>query len=253
MKPNERQLIIMDVLHQDGEVTVKSLVSLFGISAETIRRDLTALSQAGKLQKTHGGAILPRMVGEGPFQQRMRENIVAKRNIAKKACSFIQPGDVLFIDTGTTTLCFAEELNAIDSLTVITNSVDIAKVLGANSSNRVFLLGGQFSIDNCETTGPMVISQISQFRADYAVITIGGLDGSAGVTDYNYDEAMIARAMLKQAKKRMVLSDSSKFYQIAPFEVAILPDVDLVISNSYPDADLLEVLSEARVDVILAP
>lgn len=251
MKPTERQLIIMDALLQDGEVTVKDLVKLFGISAETIRRDLTALSQAGKVQKTHGGAILPRIVGEGPFQQRMRENVAAKRNIARSACSFIQPGDVLFIDTGTTTLCFAEELSVVDNLTVITNSTDIAKVLAVNNSSRVFLLGGKFTHDNCETTGPMVISQIGQFRADYAVITIGGLDKNAGITDFNHDEAMVARAMLKQAKKRMILVDSSKYHQIAPFEVAALNEIDYVISDCSPDDDLLS-LSEASVELVVA-
>ena len=239
----------MDVLLQDGEVTVKGLVSLFRISAETIRRDLTALSMAGKLQKTHGGAILPRMIGESPFQQRMRENVAAKRIIAKQACSLVQPGDVIFIDTGSTTLCFAEELSVIDDLTVITNSSDIAKVLGANSSIKIFFLGGQYDVDNGETIGPMVISQINKFRVDYAVLTTGGLDANAGVTDFNYDEAMVASAMLIQAKKRIVLVDSSKFNQIAPFKVATLREIDFLVTDKLPDDTLVNALEYAGVSI----
>ena len=123
MKPIDRQLLIIDALNQQGQVKVQQLVSQFGISAETIRRDLNVLSKSGRLRKTHGGAVLPMLIGEGPYRQRMRENVNAKRQIAKKACELIFPGDTLFIDTGSTTLAFAEELIDIDDLIVITKHI----------------------------------------------------------------------------------------------------------------------------------
>lgn len=244
MKPNERQLIIMDILHQEGKISVKELVTLFAISAETIRRDLNALSRAGKLQKIHGGGILPRLIGEGPFQQRLSENVAAKRDIAKRAAALILPGDTLFIDTGSTTLSFAEELVQIDELTIITNSCDIAKITGSNPTSRVFLLGGAYHADNHETTGPLAIEQISKFQANTCVLTIGGIHSEAGLTDYNIDEALIAQAMIKQSEKVIILADSTKLNKIAAFKVASLAEIDTLVCEIEPDADLKQSLTK---------
>lgn len=249
MKPGDRQLLIIDILHQHGRVSVKQLVDQLGISAETIRRDLNALSIAGKLHKTHGGAVLPQILGEGPFQQRMGENVSAKRQIAKKACELIVPGETIFIDTGSTTLAFAEELSLIDNLTIITNSADIAKIMGSNDSTQVFLVGGLYSADNRETIGPMVISQLSQFRVKHSVLTIGGIHATAGITDFNINEAYIGQAMIKQAENVIVLADSSKMDQIAPFEVAILEQLSYLVCQSEPGQALAQALEVANVTV----
>jgi len=251
MKPNERQLLIIDILHQQGKITVKELVSHFEISAETIRRDLSTLSNAGKIQKIHSGAILPRLVGEGLFQQRMGESVAEKRRIAKNACSLILPSETLFIDTGSTTLMFAEELTAIDDLTVITNSSDIAKIISTNDSAQVFLVGGHYSADNRETTGPMAISQIRKFRVDHVILTIGGIHAKAGVTDFNIDEALIAQAMIEQADNIIVLADSSKFNQIAPFEVTSLKQIGSFVCSSKPDKVLDDALERANVKTVV--
>ncbi len=230
---------------------VKELVTRFGTSAETIRRDLSALSFAGKLQKTHGGAVLPRIAGEGLFQQRMGENTAAKRQIAKKACSLILPGETLFIDTGSTTLSFAEELTAIDSLTIITNSADIVRVVAANKSSQIFLLGGTYSADNRETIGPMAISQIRKFRVDHTILTIGALHAKAGITDFNNHEALIAEAMIEQTESVIVLADSSKFGQIAPYQIANLDQISCLVSEAVSSDALTQALEEANVRLIL--
>lgn len=252
MKPGDRQLLIIDILHQQGQVTVKELVSQFGISAETIRRDLSSLSVSGRLLKNHGGAVLPRIIGEGPYQQRMRENVAAKRQIAKKACQLILPGETLFIDTGSTTLAFAEELNTIDNLTVITNSADIAKAIDTKSASQVFLAGGSYSADNRETIGPMAISQIRKFRVNHAILTVGGIHPEAGITDFNINEALIAQAMIEQTEKIIVLADATKLDQIAPFEVASLHQLDYLVCNARPGVSLQQALTRGQVKLLLA-
>lgn len=252
MKPADRQLLIIDIIHQEGKVDVKELVLKFGISAETIRRDLSSLSVSGRLQKTHGGAVLPGTVGEGPYQQRMRESVAAKRQIAKIACELIVPGDTLFIDTGSTTLTFAEELSSIDNLTVITNSADIAKIIGSNFSCQIFLVGGQYDADNRETMGPIAISQIQQFRARHVVLTIGGIHAEAGITDFNVNESHIARAMIEQSEDIIVLADSTKINQIAPFEVAPLKGLEYLISNIEIPGPLETELFKANVSILTA-
>jgi len=247
MKPIERQAQIIRILRNEGKISVESLVAKLLTSPETIRRDLTVLSSSGKLQKVHGGAVLPQIIGEGPFQQRMGENVGAKRIIAEKACELISSGDTLFIDTGSTTLTFAESLVAIEDLTVITNSSDIAKTIGEQNSAEVFLIGGLYNKENRETIGAIAVNQIRQFHLNHAVLTVGSVDAKAGITDYNIDEAQLAKAMIEQSDNLIVLADSSKHNKIAPFKVTTLDEVDHLICESIPENPLLMALSNARV------
>ena len=129
MRPNERQTAIADVVWQRNRVSVDSLAAMFSASPETIRRDLSILARNGKIQKVHGGAVLPRMAEEGPFAERMRHNVAAKRRIADRAIPLISSGETLFINTGSTTMLFADELVGLDDLTVITNSAELARIL----------------------------------------------------------------------------------------------------------------------------
>ena len=202
MRPNERQTAIADVIRQRAKVSVESLASMFAASPETIRRDLATLARSGKILKVHGGAVMPRGAGEGPFAERMALNVAAKRHIARLACQTIAPGESLFIDTGSTTLILAEELVKVNDLTVITNSAEIARALtSGNSSIEVFLLGGAYRSGNRQTCGAMVIEQLGRFRADRALLTAGATRAGAGFTDYNAEEAEVARAMLSRASR----------------------------------------------------
>ncbi|MDH5356966.1 MAG: DeoR/GlpR family DNA-binding transcription regulator, partial [Gammaproteobacteria bacterium] len=127
MKTRNRQMKIVETIREEERATVDELAARFDISRETIRRDLTKLANSGKIQKVHGGAILPRVFGEGSFGQRMSENSEAKMRIASKAVELFGAGETLFIDTGSTTLYFAEKLIEVSGLTIITNSTEIAK------------------------------------------------------------------------------------------------------------------------------
>ena len=250
MKPSERQSIIVRTLRNEGRVSVDKLVSQLGTSPETIRRDLTALSTLGKLQKVHGGAILPRDIGEGAFQERIKENVADKLKIAGKACKLISSGDSLFIDTGSTTLIFAEELASIDNLTVVTNSADIAKILGAQSTSQVYLVGGRYNAENHETFGSLAISQLQQFQMDYACITAGAVDANVGVMDFNIEEAEVAKTMVEQAHKTIVLADESKLSKTAPFKVSSLEKINYLVTNSTTDIELRNALEKQNIEIL---
>lgn len=251
MSPKVRQAKIVDVVRQQGRATVDELAAVFSASRETIRRDLTALAETGKIQKIHGGAKVPQARGEGPFKQRMSENADAKRAIARKAAGLVSPGDTVFVDTGSTTLTYAEELADTDDLTVVTNSTGIAKTVTAEKNNtHLVLLGGAFDPDNQETYGPQTITQLETFWANHAVITVGGIDAAAGVTDFNGEEAHIARAMIAQSDQLIVLADSSKFNRSGSFRVCALDQISYLVSDKRPDAALAGALKEANVNVI---
>ncbi len=250
MRPRDRQAAITDLVRDRVSVSVDDLVTRFETSAETIRRDLAALARLGKVRKVHGGATLPRVTGEGPFAERMARNVEAKRQIARRAAALIAPGESLLVDTGSTTLVFAEELAGVDQLTLVTNSAEVARVVTAgNATARVFLLGGAYRGDNRQTCGTMALSQLQNFRVDRAVLTVGALDAS-GAMDFDPEEATMAQAMMRRAGSVMLLVDASKFNASACFAVCDHADVDLLVCDRAPQGRLGEALAANDVTVV---
>ena len=251
MNPTLRRSEIVNIIRKQGRVTVDNLAETLAISRETIRRDLSELARKGKVYKFHGGASLPMITEEGPFRHRMGENVAAKVQIAAEAIKLISPGETLLIDTGSTTLYFAEKLAEMQNLTVVTNSAEIARVISLGSQHsRTFLLGGEFNGDNRQTVGSLAISQLKTFRAHHAVLTIGALDSRTGVMDFCIEEAQIARTMIEQAESVTLLADSSKFSRIASFEVCGLDRVTNLVCDQPPSGKIKEALIEAGVTII---
>lgn len=251
MTPRTRQAKIANIIRQQNRVTVNELAEALNISRETIRRDLTALARAGQVQKFHGGAFLPSAVGEGPFRERMGENVIAKVLLAAKAVKLVSPGETILIDTGSTSLYFAEKLADVSNLTVITNSAEIARIISQSpESSQVFLVGGKFNGANRQTVGNLAISQIKFFRAHHAVLTIGALDELTGVMDFSIEEAQIAQAMIEQAESVTIIADSSKFGRIASFKVCALDRITNLVCDQSPSGKIRSALMEANVNII---
>ena len=256
MKPVERRDRIVFLVSNHGRVSVEFLADQLSTSRETVRRDLSALAEAGRIRKFHGGATA--ITGESEpaveahFHARMGESIAEKRLIATRAAALFKDHDVLFIDSGSTTVFFAEALVSHRSLTVITNSILIAQTVArGDASNTVFLLGGQYHEDLVENLGPMVVSQIAQFHARHLVLTIGSAN-AAGIFDFNIHEAEIARAMIERAEMVTVLADVSKFERSGIFKVCDLSRIDRIVLDKAPDPSLAFALNSAGVEVIVA-
>lgn len=255
MTIKERQAKLIEIVRRQEKVSVEVLAKMLEASRETIRRDLTHLSEIGKILKVHGGARMPHVMGEGSFKQRQSEQVDAKMTIAKLAANLFEPGETLFVDTGSTTLFFVEALAAanVKDLTIITNSTEIARACAtANTRNRTFLLGGEFGADNSQTLGAMATTQIRSFRAHHAILTIGALDARSGAMDYNIDEAQIARAMVEQSESVTVLADFSKLGALASFEVCPLTAIDRLVTDTVPPASVLQELEAADIKVLYA-
>lgn len=250
MKPALRQAQIGELIGRQGQMSVEALAAHFDVSAETIRRDLGQLAECGLLQKVHGGAKRFKLRTEGSLQERMAENAAAKRIIADKLVQLVDPGDTIFVDTGSTTLICAEVLATIDRLTVITNSIAIAQVFGAAPTGSViYLLGGIFNGSNGETIGSLSIEQIAGFQADHAIISVAAIDRQAGVMDASFDEAQVARAMIEHSRTLLVAVDSTKFDRKAAFVVCPLAGIDVLISDRPLEADFAAVLQAVSVEV----
>ena len=256
MRPAARREVILRVLEEIGEVTVEELAERFGASRETVRRDLSDLDIGGHIRKFHGGAraLKPKEASlyENEFDARMNERKAEKAAIARQAASLFAEGSVLFIDTGSTTIAFAEALARRRNMTVITNSPQIARVLAkAEMRHRVYLLGGEVAAEGRETLGAMAIAQTAFFKAEHVVLTVGAITTTA-IMDYDLRETEMARAMIAQAQSVTVLADHDKLGRPAVFEVAGLTEVTRLVTDSPPTLEMATALAAAGVDVILA-
>ncbi len=250
MKPELRRERILDRVGQHQRVSVDELAQWLGISRETIRRDLTALADAGRVRKYHGGATRAEMPREDGFAQRMIDAVREKRAVAKVAAALMPAGSTIFIDVGSTTLMFADALAGRGDVTVITNGVDIARKL-AVSGVKVFIIGGELNVEASESVGTLAIEQIGRFYASDAVITVAGLNIS-GAMDFQLDEAQIAREMINQARSLTVIADGSKLGRDALFQVCALDVIDRLVVDLAPQAPLAAALATAGVTVVLA-
>ncbi len=257
MRPSVRRELIIDLVRERERVTVETLAQELETSPETIRRDLTELAARGVIRKFHGGAASTEAAAygskvEGAFHARMQEHLREKRAIARRAAALFSSGDALFVDTGTTTVVFAEELSRLSHLTVITNSVTVVQtIVRGNKSNRAFLIGGRYRDEASENLGTLAVEQIGRFRAPHTVLTAGAIEPD-GVMDYDLNEAEIAIAMLANTRSLTVLADSSKFNRAGLFQVCPLAEVDRLVADQAPQGALEESLRAAQVEIIVA-
>jgi DeoR family glycerol-3-phosphate regulon repressor len=252
MNPSKRHSDILRLLQQDGTVTIAELASKLGVSLETVRRDIKPLTSNGSVVKMHGAVALPSIVGEAPFEKRMRENSEAKKAIAAAVALTIRDGDSVMLDTGTTTSYLARELLGHRRLTVVTNSSDIARTLSTVNDNRVYMAGGELRSDNGAAFGVSAIDFVSNFTVSHAVITTGAVDASMGIMDYDLEEAEFARTVISRGKRAIVVTDHSKFGRQGLVRVCAFNALTDLFTDKAPPRDIGSALKTAGVSLTLA-
>ena len=229
---SQRDSQILSVLEENGHCTVHELCDKLYLSEATMRRSLSELAQKGLINRTHGGAeLLKTFTNAGPFSSRMILNSVAKRDIARKAASMVPDGSIVFLDQSSTCYHLAEALTKKRDLTVVTNNLEIALLL-AQTKFRVHLSGGQL----CKTNRMCLAGEdahgiFEEICADFAFFSTRSLSDDGIVSDCNREEIKVRNAMLKYAKCKVFLCDSSKFNSTAGYIQCALQDVDALISE----------------------
>jgi DeoR family glycerol-3-phosphate regulon repressor len=252
MNHSKRHHDILRLLQQDGTVTIADLARKLDVSLETVRRDIKPLTDGGAVVKMHGAIGLPSVVGEAPFEKRMRENSAAKKAIAVATAATIHDGDSVMLDTGTTTSYLARELLGHRRLTVVTNSSDIARTLSTVNDNRVYMAGGELRSDNGAAFGVSAIEFVSHFSVAHAVISTGAIDATAGVMDYDLEEAEFARMVLSRGKRAIVVTDHSKFGRQGLVRVCDFSAVTELFTDKAPPREIADAMKAASVKVTLA-
>jgi len=249
----ERHSRILEILRQDGKVSVDHLVLLFGVSAPTIRADLGALEQRRLLRRTHGGAIPSETtLYEPPFGEREQSQRDEKRRIAKAAAERVHDHETVLLDAGTTVLEMARFIRNRRGLTVVTNSIPAAYEL-SEASHNVVVIGGQFHPERRATLGPLATEFLRDMHVDRAFIGVNGVSEDSGWTVVDFDAVQVKRAMMARAREVVVMADHSKlgeatFASIGPLHAAHILITDTPIER----ASLRSALEKAGVQIIMS-
>jgi DeoR/GlpR family transcriptional regulator of sugar metabolism len=230
----QRLKTIQEHLFARGVLNIEELVEITRSSPATVRRDLTKLELDGVIERTHGGARLAESSNlEVAFGIRESENFEIKRAIGRAAHALLKPGSTVLMDAGTTVLQLAKAIKlAPMPLTVITNGLALAQELVSVPEVNVILLGGTLRADNLSSVGPYAEKLLSEFWCDQLFLGATAIDEGENLATIEAFEASINQKMLKRAKQRILLLDSSKFGHSAPYRVTSLLEISHVITDS---------------------
>lgn len=250
---DERHQIILKLLESQSSVRVTDLRDQFDVSKMTIRRDLSMLERKGLLRRVHGGAVNTRGSSyEPPFLSREAVNSEKKERIGQTAADLVQDGDSITLDVGTTTLEMTKHLQKKNNLTLITPSLHIANTLSQQPNMRLILTGGILRPGELSLVGKLSERTFDDFFVDKLFLGVGGISISAGLTEYNLEDALVKKAMLRSAKEVIVLADASKFEQIAFASVAPIDVISRIVTDTSLDEEVRLMLEAREIEVILA-
>jgi DeoR/GlpR family transcriptional regulator of sugar metabolism len=228
MLTKQRKNHIIEVLRRDGQVVAKQLSAELSLSEDTIRRDLRELSREGLLQRVHGGG-LPSSPALADFSG--REQVVPDEKIAigRAAAVLVQPGQIVFIDGGTTAVQMARHLAPTLQATVITHSPSVAVELVPKSGIEVVMIGGRLFKHSIVSLGAGTLEEIRRFRADSYFMGVTGIHPDAGLTTGDLEEANIKRALMTAAAETIVLASSEKLGRASAYAIASVDNVSTLV------------------------
>lgn len=231
---------ILDLVRRQGNVTVEALASHFDVTLQTIRRDLTELAETGKLERVHGGAVLPSGTTNIEYAERGQLNARAKAAIARTCAQHIPDGTSLFLNIGTTTEAVARALLHHRDLMIVTNNMNVAEILRGNPECQITVTGGALRRSDGGLLGHQTIQMIAQFKLDLAVIGCSAMDEDGDLLDFDADEVSVTQAILARSRQAYLVADHSKFSRSAPGRIASLASLDALFTDEPLPGDLVQ-------------
>jgi DeoR family transcriptional regulator, glycerol-3-phosphate regulon repressor len=256
MMPAEtRQDRILDVLRRRGYAGIDELVSRFDVTPQTIRRDLQELSARGLLQRHHGGASIPSSTVNIDYAQRHVEQAAEKERIAAAAASLVTAGSSIFMTPGTTVEAVAAALcrSELTNLRVVTNSTVAAEILGRNRNITVCVTGGHWQASNHALAGPAAVEMVERYRCDFMLTSIGAVESDGWLLEFRDEEAAVAKAMMANARQRILVADHSKFSRVATCKVARVCEMTTFVTDRPPPGPFRRVLKNGPCQLVVAP
>ena len=238
---------LLQLVESKGQVSVDELAQHFGVSDDTIRRDLLHLENNKVLLRTHGGAVSTALMvhRETPFLTRVHAASEGKTRIGRAAAQLIVNG-------GSTTFAFAANLSARRNLTVVTNNVALVSALPAEAVHSAYLIGGKYRVSLASTVGPVEFNS-GGVSVDTAVLGVSGLSVNKGISTTHLDEAQRHAQMIASARRTIVVGDASKFGHDTFAQIAPLKVIDTLVTDAAPPPEFRQALTAANVALVVAP
>ncbi|MDZ7921890.1 DeoR/GlpR family DNA-binding transcription regulator [Rhodoferax sp.] len=253
MQPNPRQLTLLSLVQARGSVSVEQLAEHLQVTLQTVRRDVQKLADEGLLARFHGGVRVPSSTTENiAHQQRESLNAEGKSRIARAIAAAVPNGCSLILNIGTTTEAVAHALAEHSGLRVITNNLNVARILSANPRTEVIVTGGVVRGRDQGVVGEAAVDFIRQFKVDLAVMGISGIEADGTLRDYDYREVKVAQTILSHAREVWMAADASKFNRPAMVEVGQLSQVDRLFTDAAPPEPFPQLLADAGVQLHIA-
>jgi len=249
---SRRQVDILALLRQAGRVSVEELAGQFEVSPQTIRRDLNELAEARAITRVHGGAMVASGVANLAYDARKLVAHAPKRLIGEAAARLIPDNSSLFLNLGTTTEEVAHALAGRSGLLVVTNNLHVANELYRNRAIEVVITGGSIRPNDGGVVGASSVELIRRFRVDTAVIGVSAIDDVGALLDFDIREVHVSRAIIEQARRVVLVTDSSKFARTAPAVIGTLDDVDVLVTDQLPSPAVADLCARHGVQVIEA-
>ncbi len=253
MLPSQRRDKILELLKEDGSAKVQDLARLFKVTEVTIRQDLDKLEKNGLIIKEHGGAFLKSITDQvNSLSLAQQDNLEKKERIAEKCLEFIENGDTIILDSGSTTTEIAKKLKGRRNLTVITNALNIALLLGAEPGIEVIMTGGEFKPPTLSLTGQKAADFFEGINVQKLFLATAGLSLKSGLTYPSISDLVVKKAMIDAAETTYLVADSSKFRKSAFASLGALSLINYIITDSgITDADR-EAFVAQEIELIIA-
>jgi DeoR/GlpR family transcriptional regulator of sugar metabolism len=210
---HERRQSLLDLLRKQPGLRVPELAQALNVSEGTVRNDLNALKEEGRLKRVHGGAVLndQDQFQNNSFVRRYKQNVSAKLEIAREAALLVKDGDSIFLDASSTDYYLARELAKRQELRVVTNGFEVARELAEKPSNNVILIGGVVNNNSSSVTGLLSERIIEELSIEKTFLSCSGFSLERGMTEILFAEAQIKRKVIESSQQLYALVDSAKF------------------------------------------
>jgi DeoR/GlpR family transcriptional regulator of sugar metabolism len=253
----ERRQAIADLLEEEGRVSVADLVTRFGVTDVSIRRDLTILEDSGLIRRVHGGAVATAQNRrDGAFAAKARENRELKVRIGAAAAALLRQDHVVVFDSGSTVAQVAihtpRALRRGSSITVVTNSLPVVEEISGWDGPHLVVLGGLYLPDHQALVGPQTVAELRELSADIVFVGCDGLTDESGLTTPHVLVAEVGATMIARASRVVVVADAAKLGRRGFTPIAPLSAVDVLVTNAEADPEHLQVVRDAGIEVILA-
>jgi DeoR family glycerol-3-phosphate regulon repressor len=245
VKQLTRHQKIIEIVNKDGYASTESLVECLNVSPQTIRRDLNELADENKLRRHHGGATTPLSSENTAYNTRKSMQLHEKDSIAEALVKYIPNGATLFIDIGTTPESVAKELvKHHKDLRIVTNNINVATILMRNDDFKVILAGGEVRNKDGGIVGEATLDFIKQFRLDFGILGISGIDYDGSLLDFDYHEVRVKKAIIENSRSVYLAVDHTKFGRSAMVKLGNIAELDMLITDQPPPEEITALLKQ---------